>query len=75
MYTYYTVQGTVEGKIGTLYGSYLRGHCVDEMEYERDSWKSEGYRSIKIIKEQTKERPSPNVYSNTELLSIITRSK
>ena len=64
-YTYWEIKGRIEGSEYVLYGSYDRKDCVYELDAERESWKEEGYRKIKIESRQTTEAPDPVVYGNT----------
>lgn len=71
MNTYYEVIATIEGNQEILYGSYQRSDCVYELEAERDSWKADGYRGIKIQSRDTTEEPDEEVYSE----SIVTKEE
>ena len=56
------VTGVLNGRTEKLYGSFLRADCTYEIEAEKESWKSEGYKNIKTISKETKEEPDKNVY-------------
>tara|TARA_R110000772_G_scaffold25194_1_gene65819 strand:- start:3505 stop:3948 length:444 start_codon:yes stop_codon:yes gene_type:complete len=70
MNKYYEVKATHEGTSEVLYGSFDRTDCTYEVEAERDSWKSQGYKGIKIVARAVNEEPDPEVY-NTIMNDII----
>ena len=70
MTTYYEVTAKIEGQVEVLYGSFLRSDCAAEIEAERESWKDEGYRGIKIVSRETADEPSDEVYDEREIAAI-----
>jgi hypothetical protein len=70
MYTYYKVQGTIDGQVEQLFGSYVKGHCTYELEAERDSWKDEGYKAIKIVSVKIEDAPMKGIYTKQEMKGI-----
>ena len=48
-----------------LYGSYDRSEATYELEAERDSWKDEGYRGIKLRWKATSEAPDSGIYGKS----------
>jgi hypothetical protein len=67
MTKYYEITGKIDGQIEVLYGSFVRSDCVDELDSERDSWKDEGYKAIKVASRETTDQPDMAVYTNDEL--------
>lgn len=63
-YTYYKVVANFEGEEDYLFGSYRRSDCQSEIECEKDSWREEGYRRIRIISKEVSEPPCPKVYDD-----------
>jgi hypothetical protein len=70
MYTYYKVQGTIDGQAEQLFGSYVKEHCTYELDAERDTWKDEGYKAIKIVSVRTEDAPMKGIYTKKELKEI-----
>lgn len=64
MNTYYKVTATMDGEPDVLYGSFVKADCTHEIEAERESWKAEGYKGIKIISENTTDTPDKEVYKD-----------
>jgi len=64
MYMYYEIKAKLDGDTVTLYGSFVRDDCVDEIEAERESWRAEGYRNIKIASRETADSPDKKVYKS-----------
>ena len=63
MTKYFEVQAiNSDGESETLYGSFLRSDCKDEIDAERSSWKDQGYRKISIVAVETPDEPDPEVY-------------
>lgn len=60
--TYYEVVGIISGKIEVLYGSYQKSDCVYEKEAEKEWWRDQGYRKIRITSREVKEIPDKEVY-------------
>ena len=59
---YYEVVGTMDTQVEVLFGSFDRSDCAYEVQAERDSYKAEGYKHIKITSRMTTETPDPTVY-------------
>lgn len=66
--TYYEILGNIDGETELLYGSFVREDCVYELDAEREGWKEEGYKRLKIVSRKTNDLPSPDVYK-TELVT------
>lgn len=71
--TYYELKGTYTNESGEkvdeiLFGSYVRSECAFEKSTNKDQWREEGYRRLRIEQRQTEEQPDPEVYSPEELL-------
>ena len=67
MFTYHEVWANAASRSGTtsfLFGSYDRSDCVAEIEAEKEAWKAEGYRKIRIQSRETEEAPDPEVYGD-----------
>ncbi len=64
MTKYYDVMARIDGEDEQLFGSYVREDCVSEIECERDSWKEQGYKAIRIVSRETTEQPDPEVYAD-----------
>jgi hypothetical protein len=62
MTKYYEVIAKHEGTPEVLYGSFLKDDCLYEVEAERDSWKEQGYKGIKISVRETTDTPDIGVY-------------
>ena len=71
IHTYYEVQAQIDGQTEILYGSYVRKDCAHEVQAERDSWKDEGYKAIKIVSRETTEQPDKEVYDIQERAKLI----
>lgn len=54
-----------------LFGSFDRSDCKYEIEAERESWKDQGYKKIKIESRLTTETPDPEVYDNFVTADIV----
>lgn len=63
---YYNVVATINGEKCTLFGSFDKSDCKFEIETERDNWKAEGYKGIKIEVTEVNEQPDEIVYGITE---------
>jgi hypothetical protein len=50
------------GKEEILFGSYDRSDCVYEKDCEKDSWKEEGYKGIRIVSCEVEEEADKEVY-------------
>ena len=64
MNKYYEVTGTIEGTSEVLYGSYLRQDCKDEIDAEREYWKADGYKAIKITSRECTDEIDEEVYED-----------
>ena len=62
MNKYYEVIATIHGTTDVLYGSFERSDCVGEIDDERDTWKLQGYKAIKIAYRNVTESPDLEVY-------------
>jgi len=62
MNTYFEVKAEIDGEVEILFGSYDKQDCIYEKEAERDSWKEQGYKKIKIVSRQVEEKPDKEVY-------------
>ncbi len=69
--TYFEVVADIDGETETLFGSFVRADCKHEIEAERDSWKDQGYRKIRLISKETAEVPDPEVYKE----EIVTKEE
>ena len=70
-YQYHTITGTYNGAPEVLWGSYDKNECKYEIESERDGWKAEGLKAIKIVTSNTSEAPDPTVYDKKQLKRIL----
>lgn len=61
---YYEVVATINGEDEIMFGSFNRDDCSYEVEAEKDSWKGDGYKRIRIISRETEDTPDPEVYGN-----------
>ena len=64
MAKYYEVKASFEGEIEQLFGSFVREDCESEIDCERDSWKDQGYKTIRIVSRETEDKPDPEVYKD-----------
>lgn len=64
MNTYYEVTATIDGQDEVLYGSFDRNECKYEIDAERDNWKEQGYKKIRITSRQTVDTPDSEVYAD-----------
>ena len=62
MNKYYEVEGYIDGEREVLFGSFDKSDCKYELEAEREGWKAEGYKKIKLVVRETQETPDPDVY-------------
>ena len=53
-----------DNELETLFGSFDRQDCIDEIECEKSNWKSEGFKKIKTVSRLTNEKPDNSVYEN-----------
>lgn len=71
MTKYYEVTATIEGTVEVLYGSYLRQDCKDEIDAEKESWKADGYKAIKITSRECTDEIDEEVYED----NLITKEE
>ena len=69
MNTYYEIIATFEGEKEVLFGSFVKADCTNELQAERDSWKSDGYKGIKIVSKQVEDEPDKEVYKGELMTS------
>ena len=69
--TYYEVIGFIDGEPELLFGSFIRQDCIDELDAERDAWKADGYKRLKIVSRQTTDLPDSEVYKG----EIVTKDE
>jgi hypothetical protein len=62
MNKYFLVVGTIDEETVELFGSFDRSDCVYELEAERDQWKAEGYKGIKLASKMVQTEPDEEVY-------------
>ena len=62
--TYYEIRATIHGDEEILFGSFDRSDCVSTLDWERKTWKTDGYRQFKIVAKQTTALPDPETYGN-----------
>ena len=63
MNKYYMVTGVLNGRTEKLFGSFDKADCTYEIEAEKESWKGEGYKNIKISTKETADKPDKEVYN------------
>jgi len=68
---HYKVTGEIDGQVEELYCSFLRSDCVYEKEAEKENWKEQGYKKIKIVSEEINEEPDEEVYGD----NIVTKEE
>ena len=61
---YYEVTAMIDGEKEVLYGSYQKADCVYEKEAEKEGWKDQGYKKIKIEVRDVSETPDEEIYDN-----------
>lgn len=71
MNKYYEVVATIDGDTEVLYGSFLRADCKDEIDAEKDTWKADGYKSIKIVTRECSDQIDKEVYTD----NVITKDE
>ena len=71
MNTYYIITAKIEGQIEELFGSFNKKDCQYELEAEKDSWKAEGFKSIKIESKKVEGNYDANVYPELEAENLI----
>jgi hypothetical protein len=70
MKKYYVITATIDGEAVELFGSFDKNDCKYELEANKQQWKDEGHKSIKIVTRATKEEPDAEVYDN-----LVTREQ
>jgi len=60
----YIITAEHEGTLEELYCSYDRSDCVYEKDAEKDQWKEQGYKKVKITSRMVEEKPDPEVYDS-----------
>jgi len=70
MNTYYEIKAYIDGQEEVLFGSFEKSDCTYELEAEKDGWKAEGFKSIKITSRKTEEEPDTEVYGLESALLI-----
>ena len=71
MNTYFEVVADFEGETELLFGSFVRSDCVCEIDAEKESWKSEGYKKIRVVSKATNETPDADIYKD----EIVTKKQ
>ncbi len=61
-FKYYEVTATIDGETEVMFGSYDREECLYEVEAERDHWKGQGYKKIKVGSRPVADAPDPEIY-------------
>ena len=61
---YFEVVGEIDGETEKLFGSFDRSDCTYEKECEGESWKSEGFKKIRIITVETVEEADAEIYGD-----------
>jgi len=69
-FKYYEIIGDFQGEPDVLFGSYVKKDCEHELESEKESWKDQGYKKIKIVSRDTSEEPDHGIYSKNEIAEI-----
>jgi hypothetical protein len=65
MTTYYEIKAVnIDGDTEVLFGSFVKADVRYELDAEKDSWKGEGYKLIKIVSRTTTDTPDPDVYAD-----------
>jgi len=64
MNNYHIITAKIDGQIEELFGSFDRTDCKYELEANKESWKDEGYKAIKISTKQVASEPSKEIYTN-----------
>ena len=68
MNKYYEVRAVnTKGDTEILFGSFDKSDCTYEVQAEKHTWKSEGYKQIKVVSRSTEEEPDPEVYGDPEI--------
>lgn len=68
---YHTVTAWIDGEQETLFGSYIKADCIDEIEAERHTWKEQGYKRISVTTKEIIEGPDPDLYKG----EIVTKAE
>jgi len=59
---YHIVVGTIDGITEELFGSFVKQDCTYELDAEKESWKEQGYKKIKMSTRETSDSPDKEVY-------------
>ena len=70
MNTYYEITAKIDEQEEVLFGSFEKSDCTYELEAEKEGWKAEGFKSIKITSRKTEEAPDTEVYDLGSALLI-----
>lgn len=73
MNNYYEISGTIDSEEEILFGSFERADCVYELEAEKEQWKEEGYKKLRIKPKKTSEEASAEVYEMVTSSEIFQR--
>lgn len=71
MQNYYIITGKFEGETDELFGSFNKQDCIYELEGSKETWKGEGYKSIKIEIKKVDSKPNKEVYPEFEASNLI----
>lgn len=64
MSKYYEVLADMDGETEVMFGSFLKSEAQYELEAERDNWKADGYKKLRIKSRLTDQVPDPEVYGD-----------
>jgi len=67
MYIYYFVEAKFEGVVEILFGSYIKQECIDEIDAEKECWKSEGFNAFRLKQSSVIDPPDSDVYSASDI--------
>ena len=59
---YFHIVGEIDGETQKLFGSFDRSDCTYEKECEGESWKTEGFKKIRIVTVETVEEADAEIY-------------
>ena len=62
MNMYHVITATLDGETVELFGSFDKSDCKYELECNKQDWKCEGYKAIKLTTRPTSETPDAEVY-------------
>lgn len=60
--TYYEITGVIDGKKEVLHGSFVKSDCAYELEAEKENFKADGYKNLKIESRETEDEPDLEIY-------------